>query len=233
MKLVYHGHSFVEVIFHKQSLLIDPFINGNSGCDVSFDDVIAKNIQAIIITHGHDDHLGETIELAQVSGAVVITSYELGEYLMREKWLDNVSTQWIWGRVAYDDFSVKFFQAWHGWWITSFTHGYTTVATWVILEIDDKTIYHAWDTWLFSDMKLLNKFYDVDVACLPIGDRYTMGIEDAAIATGWIKPKIVVPVHYDTRDVIQADTKRFERLVKKQAPKTTVEVLQGWDSIKI
>jgi L-ascorbate metabolism protein UlaG (beta-lactamase superfamily) len=76
-------------------------------------------------------------------------------------------------------------------------------------------------------MKLLNKFYDVDVACLPIGDRYTMGIEDAAIATGWIKPKIVVPVHYDTRDVIQADTKRFERLVKKQAPKTTVEVLQG------
>jgi L-ascorbate metabolism protein UlaG (beta-lactamase superfamily) len=85
MKLVYHGHSFVEILFQKQSILINPFIHGNSGCDVSFDDVIAKNIQAIVVTHGHDDHLGETIELAQVSGAVVITSYELGEYLMREK----------------------------------------------------------------------------------------------------------------------------------------------------
>ncbi len=233
MKILFHGHSFVELSYSQWSILIDPYINGNPSCDVTFDDMIAKNIVAIVVTHGHDDHIGETVELAQVSNAVVITTYELGKYLMNEKWLENVSTHGIWWWVDYGDYHIKFFQAWHGWWITSYTHGYTTVAAGVILSIWWKTIYHAWDTGLFLDMKMLKKLYDIDLAFLPIGDRYTMWIKDASIATGWIKPKRVVPIHYNTWEKISADTDKFEKLVGKESSNTKVIVMEWWDEIKL
>lgn len=213
LEAIFHGHSFVEIRQGDLCLFIDPFIEWNPQCDVSLEEAIAKQPQAIILTHGHDDHLGNTKEIAQATWAQVITSYELGKYCTDVLCIEQVSTHGIGGWVEYEGFYVKLFQAWHGGGISNYTHGYTTVAAGAIIRVWDKTIYHAGDTGLFGDMKLLHTYYTIDVAFLPIGDRYTMGVDDAVIATDWIRPKYVVPVHYNTWPKIKVDAMDFARRV--------------------
>lgn len=219
MKTIFHGHSFIEINFDqgdkKKVILIDPFIEGNANCDVTEDELIEKGIDAIILTHGHDDHVWSTVTLAKKTEAIVICTYELGEYLIDEEGLprEKVKTQGIWWSADYDEYKVKFFQARHWWAIWNISSTYTTVAAWVILTANEKTIYHAGDTWLFWDMKMLGELYSIDVAFLPIGDVYTMWVNDAVIAASWIRANYVVPIHYNTRDIIKADDIEFARQV--------------------
>ena len=213
LEAIFHGHSFVEIKTDEVCILIDPFITGNDKADITVEEAAARQPDAIIVTHGHDDHIGDTRELVKQTWAQVITSYELWKYFTNERKLEWVSMHGTWWWVDYGAFHVKLFQAWHGWWITSFTHGYTTVASWVIVTIGDYVVYHAWDTWLTKDMELLWEYYDIDVAFLPVGDRYTMWVTDAVIATKMIKPKYVVPIHYNTWPKIKADDIGFAREV--------------------
>lgn len=233
MRIVYHGHSFVEIIERRGSVLIDPFISGNSLCDVSYDTIIKKNITAIILTHGHSDHVGDSVAIAQVCNCPVIATFELAEYLHREQDVEHVEAIGIGGRLVFDTFSVKYVPAWHGGGITSFDHGYTTVAAGVMIGIGDITIYHAGDTALFGDMKLFGELYRIDVAFLPIGDRFTMGVEDAALAASWIKAKVVVPIHYNTWPVIKADPEDFVRAVAHHAVATDAVVMHAGDEMTL
>lgn len=212
LEVYFHWHSFVEIVSEKWSILIDPFVEGNSLCDISLHDLYKKKILCIINTHGHDDHIWNTVEIAKKTDTLVVSTFELAWYHMKVNWLKNVHAMHIWWEHKFEDFSIKFVTAVHGWSISSI-HNLPWTPAWVIVRLNWKNIYHAWDTWLTMDMKLLGDYDNIDVAFLPVWDNFTMWVKDAVIATSFIKPKIVVPMHYNTWPIINADVQEFARLI--------------------
>ncbi len=208
VETIFHWHSFVEINNNWDILLIDPFIEGNKLCDVDVQNCIDKNPKAIIITHGHADHIWSTVEVAKATWCLVISTFEVCTWLL-EQWVDNVSRQHIWGNVNYEWYSVKYTPALH-WWDIQWSE-ITWVAAWVLVYIWWKTIYHAGDTWLTMEFELLWRFEKIDCAFLPIWDRFTMWCQDAVRATEMIKPRYVVPIHYNTWDIIKVDPIEFAR----------------------
>jgi L-ascorbate metabolism protein UlaG (beta-lactamase superfamily) len=214
MRISYHGHSVVKIEAAGKTLLIDPFLSGNGECDLKPEEV---DTDVILLTHGHNDHVGDTVQIAKRTGALVIAPFELATFL---GWQGvNVHPMHIGGSHTFDFGTVKLTQAFHG---SSYIDEetkqitYTGMPAGLLITIDGKTIYHAGDTGLFSDMKLLER-YHVDAAFLPIGDNFTMGPEDALIAAEWISPKLVVPIHYNTFPVIEQDAELFvKRLTKSE-----------------
>lgn len=211
MKVSYHGHSFVQVKTDSHTILIDPFITGNGLCDVKADEVEAD---VILLTHGHNDHVGDTMDIAKRTGAQIVAINELAVYLTQKGF--NAHGMNIGGGYQFDFGHVKYTQAFHS---SSYeeedgTFIYTGMPAGLILTIDGKEIYHVGDTALFTDLKLIGEYHDIDLAFVPIGDNFTMGPEDALIATDWIKAKKVVPVHYNTFPVIEQDPQAFVDKVK-------------------
>jgi len=211
MKISYHGHSVVKVKTGDQTILIDPFITGNEACDLNPNTVEAD---VILLTHGHNDHVGDTVDIAKRTGALVVALNELAVYL-GSKGL-NTHPMNIGGAYDFDFGRVKFTHAFHG---SSYeeedgTFIYTGMPGGILLTIDGKTIYHVGDTALFSDLKMIGELNDIDIAFVPIGDNFTMGPEDALIAADWINAKTVVPVHYNTFPVIEQDGEAFAVKVK-------------------
>ncbi len=213
MKIIFHWHAFVEIESEKWSILIDPFITNNPQCDIKLEDILSKNIIWIINTHWHWDHIWDSPIISQKSWAKIIATYELSQWYIKEKWIENIHSMHIWWEFNFGNYSVKFVPAVHWGGIADIGNWYTTFAAWVIVRINWKNIYHAGDTWLTYDMKLLWDYDKIDLAFLPIWWNFTMWINDAVIATKFIKPKIVVPMHYDTWDIIKADPIEFSRLV--------------------
>ncbi|PFW72300.1 metal-dependent hydrolase [Priestia aryabhattai] len=205
MHVSYHGHSIVKIETKGKTILIDPFITGNESTDLNAEDVKAD---VILLTHGHNDHVGDTVEIAKRSDALVVAVAELATYL---SWQGlNVHPMSIGGAYTFDFGTVKLTQAFHG---SSYTENnekiiYTGMPAGLLLTIEGKTIYHAGDTALFSDLKLIGR-HKPDLAFLPIGDNFTMGPEDAGIAAEWVQAKLVVPIHYNTFPVIKQDPHQF------------------------
>ncbi|WP_217587087.1 metal-dependent hydrolase [Lentibacillus saliphilus] len=211
MKLSYHGHSVVKVVTNDHVILIDPFITGNPLCDLDPDLVKAD---VILLTHGHNDHVGDTVEIAKRNDALVVATNELAVYL-GQKGLKTHGMN-IGGAYNFDFGRVKLTKAFHS---SSYeepdgTIVYTGMPTGILLTIEGKTIYHVGDTNLFSDLKLIGDMNDIDVAFIPIGDNFTMGPEDAVVAADWIQARTVVPVHYNTFPVIEQDPDAFAKSVK-------------------
>jgi len=210
MKVIFHSHAFVEIEYLDWSILIDPFINWNTFTDVDVESICSKNIKAIIVTHWHSDHIWDTVQIAKSTWAKVISTFEVIQYFIKYHWLNSVHSMHIWWEFNFEDFAVKFVNAVH--WGSIWPEMLAGKAAWVVVEVDWKKVYHAWDTALHYDMKLLESL-DIDVAFLPIWGNFTMWIQDALKAVEFVKPKLVVPMHYDTFEVIKANPEEFAQLV--------------------
>ncbi|HLN65079.1 MAG TPA: metal-dependent hydrolase [Symbiobacteriaceae bacterium] len=221
MRLRWFGHSAFELTDGKTTLLFDPFLTGNPKAPVTAEEL---HPQYILLTHFHGDHVGDTVAIAKRTGATVITTYEGGEDLAAQGL--KVHTMALGGKFAFDFGLVRVTMAFHG---SGFPGGH---AAGFVVHMGSKRIYHAGDTCLFSDMKLLNGVIEqpgIDVALLPVGDNYTMGPEEAAIATEWIGPRVVIPMHWGTFPAIMpGDPAVFAQRVEA-AGKTRVVTLQPGD----
>jgi len=208
MKLRYFSHSsFLITLDTGTKILMDPFLNGNPTSPVSADQISADYI---LVSHGHGDHLGDAISIAERCNALCICENELATYLSAKGVRSHAMH--IGGTRAFDFGKVKLTQALH----SSVTPDKECIgtATGMILFVQDKIIYHTGDTGLFLDMKLVGEFYAVDYLLAPIGDNFTMGIEDAVRACTFIKPNWVIPMHYNTFDAIKADPEEFKQKVE-------------------
>lgn len=211
MKVSFHGQSVVRVETNNHTILIDPFILGNEQCDLDAESIKAD---VILLTHGHNDHVGDTFDIAKRNEALVVAPNELAEYF-GGKGL-NTHPMHIGGAHEFEFGKVKLTQAFHG---SSYTEEdgtviYAGMPSGILLTVEGKTIYHAGDTALFSDLKLIGEMNDIDLAFLPIGDNFTMGPEDALVAADWVKAKTVVPMHYNTFPLIEQNADDFASKVK-------------------
>ena len=210
MKLTYLGHSALLIEEGSFKGIIDPFITGNSLCKSCIDDL--SNITHVFVTHGHSDHIGDTVEIARRNKSLIITNHEIAAYLGKFKL--KTHAMHIGGRTKFDFGTVKMTNALHGSGISdngNMIYGGNPVG--FVIEVDSKKIYHAGDTGLTYDMKLLED-EKIDVAFLPIGGNYTMDIDDAVKAADFIKAKTVVPMHYNTFGLINADPELFKNKVR-------------------
>lgn len=209
MKLTYLGHSAILIEKDNFKGIIDPFINGNSLCTLAVNDL--HSITHIFVTHGHGDHLGDTVEIAEKNNSLVIANAEICKYL--SKFNVRTHAMHIGGRTKFDFGIVKMTNAVHG---SGISEGKNMIyggnPGGFVIEIDGKKIYHAGDTGLTLDMKLLEN-EKIDVAFLPIGGNYTMDIYDAVKAVDFIKSEKVVPIHYNTFSHIEANPQEFKRKV--------------------
>ncbi len=213
-KIIFHGHSFLEIHTGNHSIVIDPFINGNTLCDVKVDDV---KCNYIILTHGHGDHYGDCIKIAENNGATIIATAELADHVGEKVKSHGMN---LGGGYNFDFGRVKLTLAHHS---SSTPDGkYAGDPAGVILTVEGKNIYHAGDTALFYDMKLIGEGTSLDYAFIPIGDNFTMGIDDAVKAVEFLNPKVVVPIHYNTFNVIKADANDFKRKVESIGKKCTI-----------
>lgn len=224
VKLTYHGHAVFEITYEKHSIIIDPFLNGNPLAKIKPEDVKAGYI---ILTHAHGDHLGDAIEIAKKNNALVIAVNELANYAAEKKC--KAHNMHIGGCYDFPFGKVKFTIAHHG---SSTPDGrYMGEPAGVVVTLGGKNIYHAGDTGLFLDMKLIGEMNSIDAALLPIGDNFTMGIDDAVKAAEFLNPKLAIPMHYNTFDLIKADPQEFRRKVESIGKKC--RVIEFGESIEV
>jgi L-ascorbate metabolism protein UlaG (beta-lactamase superfamily) len=209
MKMTWLGHSGFRIETANKVLLIDPFITGNSRFQGSAANT-TENCTHIILTHGHDDHVGDTVEIAKRTGATVIGVFELCMYLAG-KGVAKVDPGNPGGTLYHDGFDVTFTKAFHS--SSTMVDGvpvYLGNPCGIILRSENKTIYHMGDTEIFGDMAIIQEVFEPDVGLVPIGDRFTMGAKQAAMACKrYFKFKTVIPIHYGTFPIIDQDPSKF------------------------
>lgn len=220
MKFTYYGHAAFTLSDGNTTVLVDPFISDNPWTTVCPTDIAC---QYIFISHAHDDHYGDAEAIAKAQHATIISTAEVAGKASKAGC--NAHAMHVGGCVSMPFGKVRLTPAFHG---SGIAGG---LACGMLIELGGKRIYYAGDTGLFSDMKLLNRFGPIDCAILPIGDNFTMGIEDAALAASWIAPNFVIPVHYQTWPIIDTDPESYKQQTESQyhipvhivAPGTTYE----------
>jgi L-ascorbate metabolism protein UlaG (beta-lactamase superfamily) len=201
-KITYLGHSAFYMESQKGKIIIDPFLSGNPKAKKDPKEV---KVDYVLLTHGHGDHLGDSIDIAKSNNATIIAPNELAIYCSNKG--AQVHPMHIGGAHEFPFGKVKLTIAHHG---SAAPDGtYTGNPCGFLITMDGKTFYHPGDTGLFYDMKLIGEMNDIELAVLPIGDNFTMGIDDAVKATEFLQPKMVIPMHYQTFDVINVDPKEF------------------------
>jgi len=212
VKATFHGHACFLLEGDGKRVVIDPFLTGNPAAVIG-PDALPK-VDAILLSHGHGDHLGDAIALAKRDHATIVATAELAGFCGDKG--ATAHAMHIGGAHQFPFGRVKLVPAFHGGRVEGDATGkYTTNPCGVVVTIGGKSVYHAGDTGLTVEMQLLEG--RVDLMLVPIGDNYTMGVEDAVRAVDFVKPKIVIPMHYNTWDVIRADPRAFQREVGNRA----------------
>lgn len=222
------GHA-AWLIDGKDKIAIDPFLTGNPKTERKPSSIACD---VIVVTHGHNDHLGDTVEIAKKNGATVCTMYEIGVYL--ESQGVKVEHMNKGGSVKVKNTRIRLVEAVHSGDYQPPTGPKVSGGTACGAVVESgKTVYHAGDTALFSDMKLIGQLYRPDLALLPIGDRYTMGAREAGWAAAFIEAPVTVPMHYNTWPAIEADPFEFEESAKKKGYKGEVTILNPGEHLQL
>ncbi len=204
MEITWLGHSAI-LVKGSRTVYIDPFLSGNPAASTTPDKI--KEADVIVVTHHHSDHLGDAFALAKKTGAVVVGIHEVAVDAQAQ----GIPAEGmnIGGTVEVRGVKVHMVQALH-----SAEKGN---AAGVVVEMDGKRLYHAGDTGLTYDMKLIGEFFKPDLSFIPIGDRYTMGVPSAVKAVEFVQTKRVIPIHYDTFPIVKSDPQEFKRRVGSMA----------------
>lgn len=213
MNITYFGHSCYGVEINNKHLLFDPFITPNELA--KHIDINAIKADYILITHGHEDHIADAVYLAQRTGALVICNFEIFVWLQKQG-VQNIHPMNTGGKKTFDFGSVKCVKAEHSSGLPDGSYGGNPMG--FVIESNEKNFYYAGDTALTYDMKLIGAYRHIDFSFLPIGDNFTMGVENAIIATEFINCPNVIGMHYDTFGFIKINKEeaifKFERAGK-------------------
>lgn len=215
------GHAAFEVNIADKIVLIDPFLKDNPQAAVKPDKI--QKVDIIVVTHKHFDHFADAVEIAKKHDASIVAVYETAS-TAAEQGVEKTVGLNVGGTVKIDELSIT---------LTPAFHSYTSNPSGVVLSDGKVSIYHAGDTSLFGDMKLIGQLYKPRVALLPIGGFYTMGPLEAAVATALIKPKVVIPHHYGTFDTIKQDPNEFAKFVRTKAKNVKVVALKPGESYEL
>jgi L-ascorbate metabolism protein UlaG (beta-lactamase superfamily) len=220
MDIRFLGHAAFSLSDGGTTLLVDPFLTGNPKAAASADEVDAS---AILLTHGHADHIGDTVAIAKRTGAPVVAIVELAGEIGEDLGGDHqVFDPNLGGTVEFDWGSVRLVPAWH----TSTTpKGTVNTPAGLVIEFGSKRVYHLGDTALFSDLQLVKQRGRLDAALMCIGGHYTMDRFDAVEAAKFVGADLVIPCHYDTFPPIETDAEAFKADVQ-QAGVSEVAILE-------
>ncbi|MEM3730457.1 MAG: metal-dependent hydrolase [Candidatus Bathyarchaeia archaeon] len=218
-KVTWFGHATFKLEISNKIVLIDPWFNGNPTSPIEASEI--KNANIVYVTHDHGDHLGDAIEICKKTGATFVGTFELSNYA-EENGVKKVVGLNIGGSVKIEGIEIFVVQAFH-----TASKG---APTGVIIKNEGKTVYHAGDTALFGDMRLIGELYKPDLALIPIGGYYTMGAKEAAEAVKLISPRAVIPMHYMTFPVLAQSADEFVEKVREKMPNVKVVVLKPGES---
>jgi len=207
MEITYYGHSAFGVSINGKQILFDPFISGNPAAAQI--DVSKIEVDYILLTHGHGDHLGDTVEIAKRTGATVVSNYEIVTWL-ENKGVKNTIPMNFGGNIDLDFCQVKVVLAIHSSTLPDGSAAGNPCG--FIVESKEGSFYYSGDTALHYDMKMLAEFHKLDFAFLCLGDHFTMGVKDSLIASNFVNCQTVIGMHYDTMDVLKIDHEASKKL---------------------
>jgi len=212
------GHACYTVTDGQTTLILDPFLTGNPDAVCGPGDV---QVDFVLPSHGHSDHLGDAIEIANRTGATIIAPYELAVYCARQG--AKIHPLHIGGGANFPFGRVKLTPAWHGGGIvTDEATEYAGPPCGFVVTMGGRNVYYAGDTGLFGDMKLIPQRTPLEVAILPIGDTFTMDMVDAATAAEFLQAKAVIPTHWHAFDPIRCDPKQYAALIEPKGIKCVI-----------